>query len=281
MMELRSKIRFYDNRFWLLTISGLLIAFNWCLFKYHSVYFIYWCAALFVTWHRRNDLDLESDIFSTIIGLILIVWLLFRGVIMMTDSQTDIITRMYPLFSMTGIFLVSTKVSKIVQYWREILIVSFTGIPWEHIYFFPILAQRISIFDAKISQLMLCYVGFDAYQKDNLLILPTGSIKIAGPCSSFDLLALLWQCCLFICLCFAISKNQKLLLWLWSTVIALSINGIRLCLMALLIANDQQDAFDYWHSSAGAKIFTTIAILLFTLVYWLLVERKTEVLIST
>ena len=278
MIEIQSNIRFSDHRFWLLIIAGLLIAFNCYLVEYNSFYLLCWCVALAMIWHRRNYINFESNIFSTIVGLVLIIWLLFRGVT--ADSHSDVIARMYPLVSVIGIFLLSTKASKIVQYWREILIVSFTGIPSEHIFSFLRLAPIISIMDAKISRLLLWYVGFDVYQKDNLVILPTGSIKIGGACSSLDLLVLLWQCCLVICLCFAIKRNQKILLWLWSTLIALGVNGIRLCLMALLIANDRQEAFHYWHGSAGAEIFTTIAILLLALVYWFLVERITKVSIN-
>lgn len=79
------------------------------------------------------------------------------------------------------------------------------------------------------------------------------------------------------CLYFTIQKNQQLLLCLCSTFIALGVNGIRLCLMALLVASNQKSAFHYWHGSAGAEIFTTLAILLLALVYWLLIERKREV----
>ena len=278
-MEIQSKIGFLDHRFWLLMIAGLLIAFNWCFVGYNSFYLLCWCAALTMVWHKRNHLDFESNISSTIFGLVLIIWLLFRGSVgVASNSTTDVIARMYPLFSVIGIFLLSTKASKILQYWREILIVSFTAIPSEHIFSFLSLSSRISIIDAKISRLLLWYVGFDVYQKDNLVILPTGSIRIAGACSSLNLLVLLWQCCLAICLCVVITRNQKLLLWLWSTLIALGVNGIRLCLMAVLIAKDQQEAFHYWHGSAGAEIFTTIAILLLALVYWLLVENKTKVI---
>ena len=71
MIEQQSRVN--DNRFWLLSITGLLMAFNWCLVEYNSVYLIYWLAAFFVTWNRRNKLNFNSDIFSTIIGLILIV----------------------------------------------------------------------------------------------------------------------------------------------------------------------------------------------------------------
>ncbi|WP_229642762.1 archaeosortase/exosortase family protein [Waterburya agarophytonicola] len=206
----------------------------------------------------------------------LISYLLFRGIV--SNNGLDLITRMYPIFSVIGIYLAASKASKIGQYWREIFIVSLTGIPWEHISSVVFPVAKVSILDAKISRLMLWYVGFDVSQRDNLVILPKGAIQIAGPCSSFDLLGLMWQSCLVICLYFTLKKNQQVLLWICSTLIALGVNGVRLCLMALLVANNRTAAFDYWHGSAGAEIFTTAAILILALVYFQAIARKRQVL---
>lgn len=275
MIELR-KLSFDDHRFWLLTITGLLIAFNLCLTKYNSIYLLFWCTAIAITWRNRNRLDFNSGFYSTAIGLVIISWLLFRGVV--TNHQLDLIARMYPIFSVVGIYLLASKVSRIGQYWREIVIVSLTGIPTEHIASVLLPVAQVSILDAKISRLMLWYVGFDVAQKDNLVILPTGTISIAGACSTFDLLGLLWQSCLVICLYFSLKRNQQLLLFVLSTIIAFGVNGIRLCLMALLVANKNTSAFDYWHGSAGAEIFTTVAILILAAVYWLAIARHQKVL---
>lgn len=276
MIHFSNKIKINDYRFWLLTITGLLIAFNLYFVGYSSIYLSFWGAALSITWHRRNKLQMISDLASTTIGLALISWLLFRGII--SSNELDLIARMYPIFSVIGIYLAASKASRIGQYWREISIVSLTGIPWEHISSVVLPVAKISILDAKISRLMLWYVGFDVFQRDNLVILPKGAIQIAGACSSFDLLGLMWQSCLVICLYFTLKKNQQLFLWICSTLIALGVNGVRLCLMAILVANNRTSAFKYWHGSAGAEIFTTVAILILALVYWLSIARKQEVL---
>ncbi len=276
MIQLKNKLSFDDRRFWLLTNAGLLIAFNLCLVDYSSTYLVFWFTALSITWRKRKQLDFDSNAIATAIGLSLISWILFRGI--NGDRTMDLITRMYPIFSVVGIYLMASKASKIIQYWREIFIVSLTGIPWEHIASVVLPIERVSILDAKISRLMLWYVGFDVAQKDNLVILPKGAIQIAGSCSSFNLLGLMWQSCLVICIYFAVKRNHQLLLGIGSTIIALGVNGVRLCLMALLVANNRTSAFDYWHGSAGAEIFTTAAILILALFYWLLSKRQPEIL---
>ncbi|MEM8828934.1 MAG: cyanoexosortase A [Cyanobacteria bacterium P01_G01_bin.19] len=273
-MHTLDRVRTNSNsiQLWLLFVSTLLIAFNWHFIEYSTTYLLFWCAALAIAWRRRNELDLESNILATSIGLILIVWLLFRGVAI--DAKADVIARTYPSIAIVSLCLLASKPSKIFQYWRELIIVMTTGIPWEHLFNFISATDNISLIDARIARLMLWYVGFDVHQTSNLVILPEGSIQIAGPCSSFALLGLMWQFSLIICFYFSLTKNQKILLWLGSTVIAFGVNGVRLCLMALLVANKQEEAFHYWHGHAGAEIFTTIAILLLSVFYWFFHKRK-------
>lgn len=272
MMKEETKVLLADNRIWLLFIAALLITFNWHFINYSSTYLLFWCAALSIAWKRKNELCLESNLLATSAGLILITWLLFRGTV--SEFQSDVITRIYPLVSITGICLLATKPSKIMQYWREIIIVGMTGVPWEHIFSLIPTVNTIAILDAKISRIMLWYVGFDVQRTGDLVILPEGAIQIAGACSSFDLLGLMWQSCIVICFYFTVARNKKLLLLLCSTAIAFGVNGIRLCLMAVLVAAKNDEAFHYWHGDAGAEIFTTAAILLLASVYWFLIERN-------
>ncbi|WP_036477308.1 cyanoexosortase A [Myxosarcina sp. GI1] len=269
------KVQLQPYSFWLLIITGLLIFLNWHLVAYNSVCLIFWCAALLVTWQNRNTRSLDSNIFSTCLGLLLITWMSVRSSLM-SDRATDVLAHFYPIISCLGICLLATRISHIRHYWREIIIVSLTSIPLSHILSWLSLNKNIAILDAKISRLMLWYVGFDVHQIDNSVVLPTGSIEIAGGCTSFKLLWLMWQFCLVISLCFSLKKNQKVLLALWATIIAFSVNSVRLGLMAFLVVNEHQEAFDYWHGSSGAAIFTNLAVFLFALVYRLLVSHKEE-----
>lgn len=272
MIQLPNKIQLQSSNFWLLIITGLLISLNWHLVKYNSVYLIFWITAFFITWRNRKNIYFSSDLISTSLGLLLVNWVLFRCVF--CNNTADVLARLYPLVSTLGIYFLASNFTKITQYWREISIVSLTSIPFEHLFVWLSSTEKMSILDAKLSRIILWYLGFDVYQKDNFVFLPQGSIQIAGSCSSFDLLWLMVQFCIVIYLCFSLKIHQKILLGFWSTVIALGINGVRLCLMALLVANSQQEAFKYWHGSNGAEIFTTIAILLFALVYWLLTRQQ-------
>ena len=275
-MNRQIRVNFYDYQFLLLSIATLLIAFNWYVINYNSTYLLFWCAALYIAWKKKDKLNLHSNLLSTAVGLILIAWLLFRGAVSEFDS--DVITRIYPLISVAGICLLATKPTKIFQYWREIFIVSMTGIPWELIFAMTPVVSKISILDAKIARLMLWYVGFDVQRSGDLVILPKGAIKIASSCSSFDLLGLLWQSAIVLCLCFTVANNKKIILFSCSTLIAFVVNGLRLCLMAVLVASKSNEAFYYWHGEDGAEIFTTAAILILAAVYWWWIKEPDEVI---
>ncbi len=278
MIHLPNKTQLQSSGFWLLTITGLLIALNWHLVKYDSVYLMFWIAALSITWRNRDNRSFNSDIFSSSIGLLLISWVLFRCII--SDNNADVLSHTYPLVSFLGICLLATKITKINQYWREIIILGFTGIPFDHIFNWLSPTESIAILDAKLSRLILWYIGFDVHRVGNFIFLPKGSIEILNACSSFDLLWLMWQFWIVIYLCFNLKRIQNILLCFWANIIALFTNSLRLCLMAILVASDRQEAFDYWHNGSGSGIFTTIAILLFALAYWLLTREKNEDLSS-
>ena len=274
MMQLPNKTQLESPNFWLLILTGLLISLNWYLVKYDSVYLIFWIAALSITWRNRNHRSFNSDFFSSSIGLFLLFWILFRCFI--SNNNADVLSDTYPLVSLFAICLLATKITKINQYWREIIIISLTGIPFDHIFAWWSPTENITFIDAKLSRIILWYLGFDVHQVGNFVFLPKGSIEILDACSSFSLLWLMWQFCLIIYLCLDLKKPQKILLFIWANIIALFTNSLRLCLMAILVANEQTEAFGYWHGGSGAEIFTTIAILLFALTYWLLTRQKNQ-----
>jgi exosortase/archaeosortase family protein len=65
-----------------------------------------------------------------------------------------------------------------------------------------------------------------------------------------------------------LSLGQTLKLMGLSTVIAFALNGIRLCLLAIVISNQNQAAFDYWHHDGGPEVFVSIAVVLFGLLLY-------------
>jgi exosortase/archaeosortase family protein len=59
-----------------------------------------------------------------------------------------------------------------------------------------------------------------------------------------------------------------------SVALAFGLNGIRLCLLALLVANHNQTGFAYWHDGEGVQIIISIAVLLFGFIVYQFFEKK-------
>ena len=59
------------------------------------------------------------------------------------------------------------------------------------------------------------------------------------------------------------SLGKKFIVPLVAIFIAFVINGLRVALMAFLVAKANSDAFDYWHTGTGSQIFFLLCTLLF------------------
>jgi exosortase/archaeosortase family protein len=74
---------------------------------------------------------------------------------------------------------------------------------------------------------------------------------------------LLLQLALLLILVFPTNLLNKILLPSIAVFLAFIINIFRLALMALLVASSNREAFEFWHGSTGAQIFSTLSILAF------------------
>lgn len=270
MKLLVNKSQLENENFWLLAIAGGLIALH-----QHFIYrqsgaisieaLVFWFAALTIAWRRRYTLDLESNFLSSGIGITLIAWALLRSILW--KGYLDNLNQITPFVSTLGLCLIASDARKVRQYWRELAIVGLSAFPFKYIFFLLSIPEATTVIDAKFSSYVLWYAGFSVFQQGNRVILPTGIIQVEEACSSFILIWLLLQLSLVFCLTFSVRSRQKVLLLLAAIFIGFVVNGLRLCVMALVVANNNQAAFEYWHGSSGAEMFTSIAFLLLGLFY--------------
>lgn len=64
--------------------------------------------------------------------------------------------------------------------------------------------------------------------------------------------------------------RQKLFIPVVAATVGFVVNGIRVALMAVLVAKGDKGAFAYWHEGDGSLIFSLIAVALFFLFCWFL-----------
>ena len=248
-------------KFLLLATAANLMALNLNLsdrigksdFLFQSI--LFWVSALFLLWQKRDRLHLESDTTSSVVGSLLLALVIYKSLYLF---QGDYFIRIAPLLSLLGWGLLASGIKGLKQYWREIFLLGFLAIPWEFVYVFD-----VSLITAKFSAFILWILGFEVTVKGIWLILPTGSVEVYSGCSGVQmmlhLLGLSW-------IVLAIAKTnwqQKIWLTIAAILIGFIVNGIRVALMAVLVALSDSEGFTYWHVGNGSLIFSAISVLIF------------------
>ncbi|MBN3869847.1 cyanoexosortase A [Nostoc sp. JL33] len=228
-------------------------------------------AILYLIWKKKHNLNLRSDLFSTLIGLLLISFILIKSLSLFWFESFFL--KIFALFSFLGLALIASGIKGLKQYWQEfiILVMSLSdGL------LISLVAAKVdvSLLAAKVSNFVLWYLGFAVYRQGVNVILPTGGIEIYPGCSGLNAILLLLQLSLVFILVFPINIFQKIMLPILAVSLAFIINIFRLVLMTLLVASNHQ-GFEYWHGESGSQIFSTISILAFGFVcHWILRENK-------
>lgn len=267
-----------NDQNWLLAIGASLIAINLTLIWRENlldllnISCILWTAIAYLIWERRQKLNLESDILSSGLGLLLIAFVFFRSAF---PTNLGAFFYLLPVVSALGLALLASSIQGLKQYQREIITL---------ILFCTTNLLRTRLFDispitAKFAAFILWYTGFEVSHTGVEISLPTGIINVYDGCSGisqiFDLLAL----ALIFMLMFPRNWLQKIVISIVAITIGFVVNGLRVALMALLVRKDNLEIFEYWHTGTGSLIFSLIASLIFGCFCWFLLRssEKTEV----
>ncbi len=259
--------------FWLLGIGAGLIAIHGALiFRSNNsnllgMSFLFWTAVSTLIWEKRHKLNLESGIISSFFGLSLI-WLALLKSASLTSF--GIFLYILPLIFSLGFFLLASGIFGLKQYKGELLVLFFLSSS-------KILSSwltSISAFTAKFSAFILWYTGFEVTLTGDKIILPTGSIEVYSGCSGIELIFQLLGLGLLFLLMFPQNLKYKTLVLIVAPILGFIVNGIRVALMAILVAKSQPEAFKYWHEGDGSLVFSLIAVLVFGLFCWFLLGQS-------
>lgn len=276
-VQLLSKTRKYlkTPKFWLATIAislfTLHLRWSWQLHPsldqlMISLFFV--TAIVILLRRHKPALTLESDPGSSSVGLLLIIWMLFRGT--STQGQGDLLSEISPLISAFGLALLASGVQGLKQYWREGVILIALLIPPTSLS--EVLNEwvRLNVLTAKVTTFALWYLGFNVSRQGVAIGLPNGAaIEVAVGCSGFGAMLLLWRLSVLFSILVSL-KRSRFWLPVAALTIAFLVNLVRVGLMAYLLNSAHQSAFLYWHGHQGAQIFSTLSILLFGwLCHWL------------
>jgi len=262
-----------NTQFWLLAIAGGLIALqlslSWRLsgdFNQVSISILYWGAVLSLIWEKRHTLSLKSGIFSSLVGLLIIAFVLLRSFFI---TSFDALFDLSPLIIGLGLALLASGVKGLQQYWQELIIVLAFTIPVE----FLIASIPLSTLTAKFAAFVLSDLGFEVSLQGVNIILPKGAVEVNPGCSGIEGIVRLLQLAVLFLVMFPTNLFKKILVPVVAVLVAFIVNAVRVALMAILVAYSNHEAFLYWHSGTGSQIFVLISSLVFGLFCYFISQK--------
>lgn len=230
--------------------------------------FLLWLALGSLLWEKRDTIPINSGGISMAIGIVLIALVLVR-----TFSPAGYHLKLSPILSFVGLCLITSKAEKLFYYGRELIILSLLAIA-------PILKQILELINlplitAKFSTFFLWYSGFSVNREDLFIFLPGGRVEVYGACSGVASITQMLNIGVLFILLFPSQWYQKIYAILVAMLIGFFVNAGRVALLAFLVANSTEEAFDYWHGGDGSLVFFVISVLIFSGVVWLTILRET------
>jgi len=135
-----------------------------------------------------------------------------------------------------------------------------------------LLISQVTLLTAKLAAFILWYTGFEVTRSGMNIYLPTGSIEVASGCSGIEIIFQQLGLALIFILMFPLNKQHKILAPIVAAILGFFVNGVRVALMGVIVAKGNQKAFEYWHHGDGSLIFSMIAVILFGLFCWFLLN---------
>lgn len=229
-------------------------------------------------WEKRHELRFGSNLLSKLLGGMLIGFMIWQGIGLLhgqtlVENSLHPLLRLFPVVSALGLCLLISGIDKLKQYWQELTILFFLGVPSVVAAGLP----DLSPITARFSGYLLWYCGFSVRVEDVFIHLPTGAVKVYSGCSGIESMTYLLGLSVVSLVMFRVSRLQQIALPLLALLIGFGVNSIRVALMAVLAASQNQVAFDYWHEGDGSLIFGVAAVLIFGAVHQLLQREPARI----
>lgn len=274
VLAISTRISYKHVQFWLLGIAVGLIAIHLTLvwrIDDSSLFvssLVFWLAIANLIWAKRHTLQLTADPVASLLGAALLGLILAKSTAI---TGWDFL-RFYPFGVGVSMMLLASGWRGWQQYWRELTLLFFLGIPGVII---PSLID-ISELTARFATALLWYCGFDLTRHGTHIYLSGGGIEVYPGCAGLQSMMQVLGIAILFLILLPVRWNWRQMLGfpliaLW---IGFIVNGMRVALMAILVAAKQQSAFEYWHKGTGSLLFSMIAVLLFVLTGWGLVRQS-------
>jgi cyanoexosortase A len=249
--------------FWLLAIATALIILNINLtlrfttdFGKIIVTLLAWAMVSYNIWEKRQELRLESDIFSTITGLILLAFVLLRSLF---SFRSDIILDILPLLSTIAVLLIATGWKNFKNYQTEILIIAALSVPQSLI----LELTHLATITAKVAAYILYHGGSAVQREGTYIYLAQKRVEVNAGCSGISSIMLLWRLSILFIVSFPLDFTKKILAQILAIIVGFIINTLRVVLITLLFSYSTIENFDFWHDGDGSQLFLLMETIIF------------------
>ncbi|MDJ0729051.1 MAG: cyanoexosortase A [Crocosphaera sp.] len=228
-----------------------------------SVSLLIWLTAASLLWdkHQENTLNFESNLPSTILGLVLIVIALLRSL-----STSGYHFFLCPVIFAVGLVLITAGFKGFQIYKSELSVFSLFIL-------YPVIIRFLGMISmekltAIFSTFMLYIVGFQPYREGVSIILPTGRVEVLSSCAGIDIVTLMIICSILLFFIVPLTKIQKISCLLLAPITGFLINCVRIGLLTFFVSQSADEAFEYWHGEDGSLAFAMISVVLFGVFCW-------------
>ncbi|MBR8832132.1 MAG: hypothetical protein N5P05_002421 [Chroococcopsis gigantea SAG 12.99] len=259
--------------YWLVALASALALLHLTLLDLSnqpnlmSVSILLWLSIASLLWDKRATLKLDSKPWPTIAGFIIITLVILRS---FSDSGYQL--RVSPLLTGFGLALMASGFRGLYQYWKELFIL-----------FLLILDSSIAlalqwlnlqVLTAKMATLLLTIAGFNVYRDGVIIGLPTGRVEVYGACSGVESITLMINIAILFFLLIPIKNIHKIISLVVAIILGFLVNCIRVGIMLMLVAGNNQESFEYWHGKDGSLIFAMISVFVFGIFCWFAYVRE-------
>ncbi|WP_218080801.1 cyanoexosortase A [Anthocerotibacter panamensis] len=251
---------FQDSKYWLfstaITLMCLHLTLLWKVssnFDYLSISLLFEGTALYLLYQKRDQIQVEGGPLAYLIGLTLIGLVLMRALF---NPWFGPFLQITPFLGGLGLALIAGKPR---QYWRELVIFALVGgqIPFSG---FILKVVNIPVHAAQFSTFLLWYLGYPVTRQGANVALPTGSILVNPGCAGIDIIYVLLGLTVLFVLLVPLDWRYRLILPGIAYLLAFTVNGVRVALLAVLQASGDKLAFEYWHMGDGASLFSIVSL---------------------
>lgn len=261
------------SQYWLLGVAACSIAVQVTLAdrsgnpNLFASSLLFWFATGFLVWKKRHHLNLKTSTIPCCLGLLIVAAILLKSF----SKPTEPVLGVAPFFSALGLSLLASGFGGFRQFWREIVILFFLGVPRATLQ--PII--NIAEITAQFSTFMLWYSGFSVQRQGINISLPQGAIEVNTECSGLGAMLYMLGTIVLVLLVFPLQGTRKKVgLLAIALATAFVINGFRVALMVILLNHGYTKAFHFMHGGEGSFVFSMVPVGMVGSLYFFLLRRE-------